>query len=141
MRSQVLEAVRAYAADMRLDTEGIESKVAQVDPTDPEAMQKVLADGLFHPEPSESQKAALTRLETWLALVEGWVDVVTDRATRGTLPHADALAEVVRRRRATRSFPRREPDITGLPATGTGTARISWLVGSRFRCSTPACRS
>lgn len=101
VRSQVLEAVRAYAADMRLDTEGIESKVAQVDPTDPEAMQKVLADGLFHPEPSESQKAALTRLETWLALVEGWVDVVTDRATRGTLPHADALAEVVRRRRAT----------------------------------------
>ena len=30
VRSQVLEAVRAYAADMRLDTEGIESKVAQV---------------------------------------------------------------------------------------------------------------
>ena len=27
--------------------------------------------------------------------------MVTDRATRGTLPHADALAEVVRRRRAT----------------------------------------
>lgn len=86
VRSQVLEAVRAYAADMRLDTEGIESKVAQVDPTDPEAMQKVLADGLFHPEPSESQKAALTRLETWLALVEGWVDVVTDAPPAGRCP-------------------------------------------------------
>ncbi|WP_462417162.1 zinc-dependent metalloprotease [Kytococcus sp. Marseille-QA3725] len=101
VRSQVLEAVRAYGADMRLDTEGIESKLSSVDPTDPEAMQSALAGGLFHPEPSDAQKAALTRLETWLALVEGWVDVVTDRATRGTLPNADALAEVVRRRRAT----------------------------------------
>ncbi|MFC0359359.1 zinc-dependent metalloprotease [Kytococcus schroeteri] len=101
VRSQVLEAVRSYAADMRLDTDGIEAKLGSVDPTDPEAMQSALSGGLFHPEPSERQKAALTRLETWLALVEGWVDVVTDRATRGTLPHADALAEVVRRRRAT----------------------------------------
>lgn len=101
VRSQVIEAVRAYAADMRLDTDSIESKVASVDPTDPEAMQSALGDGLFHPEPSEAQRQALARLETWLALIEGWVDVVTDRATASTLPHAQALAETVRRRRAT----------------------------------------
>jgi putative hydrolase len=34
-----------------------------------------------------------------LALVEGWVDVVTAEATR-LLPKADAIAEMVRRRRA-----------------------------------------
>ena len=45
--------------------------------------------------------AALGRLETLLALVEGWVDVVADRATRAHLPQADALGEAVRRRRAT----------------------------------------
>ncbi|HEY3535500.1 MAG TPA: zinc-dependent metalloprotease, partial [Pedococcus sp.] len=37
----------------------------------------------------------------YLALVEGWVDVVTDRATRDHLPQAGALGEAVRRRRAT----------------------------------------
>ena len=44
--------------------------------------------------------AALQRLETTLALVEGWVDVVTDAAVAQHLPNAAALAEVVRRRRA-----------------------------------------
>lgn len=39
-------------------------------------------------------------METALALVEGWVDEVVDAAARGNLPHADALRETVRRRRA-----------------------------------------
>ena len=39
------------------------------------------------PEPSAAQRAALGRLETYLALVEGWVDVVAERATAGHLPH------------------------------------------------------
>jgi len=44
------------------------------------------------------QESALTRLETLLALVEGWVEHVTDAAARGHLPHADAMRETVRRR-------------------------------------------
>ncbi len=56
---------------------------------------------MFAPQQSPAQKAALARLETLLALVEGWVDVVSDRATRQHLPQVDALGEAVRRRRAT----------------------------------------
>ena len=41
---------------------------------------------MFAPQPSPAQQAALARLETLLALVEGWVDVVADRATREHLP-------------------------------------------------------
>jgi putative hydrolase len=55
---------------------------------------------MFDMEPTEAQTAALGRLETALALVEGWVDHVVDRAATGTLPHAEQLRETVRRRRA-----------------------------------------
>ncbi|WP_168581980.1 zinc-dependent metalloprotease [Gephyromycinifex aptenodytis] len=98
---QLVAAVQAYARDISIDTEGIEAKVAGIDPTDPQAMQDALTDSLFSNERSEAQKAALTRMETLLALVEGWVDVVSDRACAPHLPQADALGEAMRRRRAT----------------------------------------
>ncbi|WP_052465867.1 zinc-dependent metalloprotease [Mobilicoccus massiliensis] len=98
---QLVTAVQAYARDIRIDTEAIEAKVAGIDPTDPKAMQEAIGDSLFTNDPSPAQKAALTRLETLLALVEGWVDHVSDKATSGHLPQAAALGEAVRRRRAT----------------------------------------
>lgn len=98
---QLLTAVEEYARDIRINTEGIEEAVRQADPQDPEAMQELLGDNLFSPDPSPAQRAALGRLETLLALVEGWVDVVTAQAAGGHLPQAEALAEAVRRRRAT----------------------------------------
>ena len=98
---QLVTAVQQYARDIRIDTEGIEAKISSIDPTDPAAMQAALGDSLFAAEPSPAQKAALSRLETLLALVEGWVDVVTEKATTSHLPQSDALGEAVRRRRAT----------------------------------------
>ena len=60
----------------------IEEAVGSIDPSDPEAVQQALQGRMFAPEHSPAQQAALARLETLLALVEGWVDVVADRATR-----------------------------------------------------------
>ena len=97
---QLVAAVQSYARDISIDTEGIESALQSIDPADPEAMQSALASSLFAPEPSPAQRSALTQLETYLALVEGWVDVVADRATRSHLPHTAALGEAVRRQRA-----------------------------------------
>lgn len=98
---QLLAAVRDYARDISIDTDRIESALQSVDPSDASALQSALQDQLFRPDPSPAQRAALARLETYLALVEGWVDVVADRATRGHLPQSAALGEAVRRRRAT----------------------------------------
>ncbi|HKJ13150.1 MAG TPA: zinc-dependent metalloprotease [Ornithinimicrobium sp.] len=98
---QLLTAVQEYARDIRIDTEAIEAAVRSVDPSDPAAMQEALSGSLFTPEPSPAQKVALTRLETFLALVEGWVDLVSERACAGHLPQVPALSEAVRRRRAT----------------------------------------
>ncbi len=97
---QLLTAVQDYARDITIDTDGIERAVESVDPTDAQALQEVLSGSLFAPEPSGAQQAALTRLETWLALIEGWVDVVGQRAAAAHLPQAGALGEMVRRRRA-----------------------------------------
>lgn len=98
---QLMAAVRDYARDISIDTDRIESALQSVDPSDATALQSALQDQLFRPDPSDSQRLALARLETYLALVEGWVDVVADRATRTHLPQSAALGEAVRRRRAT----------------------------------------
>lgn len=97
----LLAAVRDYAADISIDTSAIEEAVGSIDPSDPEAVQQALQGRMFAPQHSPAQQAALARLETLLALVEGWVDVVADRATREHLPQSEALGEAVRRRRAT----------------------------------------
>jgi len=59
----------------------------QIDPGDH------LGDGVFELQPTPAQQAALGRLETALALVEGWVDSVVDAAARGPLTSAPALRE------------------------------------------------
>ena len=64
-------------------------------------MQQALDGGLFDLEQTPAQQAALARLETTLALVEGWVDEVVGQATEKAMPEAKALREAVRRRRAT----------------------------------------
>lgn len=96
---QLLTAVEDYARHITIDTDAIEETVRSIDPSDPAALQEALGSHLFHPQPTAEQSAALTRLETYLALAEGWVDQVTSQAVTGRLPHADALAESARRRR------------------------------------------
>jgi hypothetical protein len=72
----------------------------QFDPANPESIEQAMSSGLLEPQTTPEQKAALTRLETLLALVEGWVDVVVADAVGERLPGAEALRETLRRRRA-----------------------------------------
>jgi putative hydrolase len=78
----------------------MQEAMGSIDPTNPEALQEALAGGLFEPQDTPAQRAALLRLETLLALIEGWIDDVVAQAAQGRLSGADALAETVRRRRA-----------------------------------------
>ena len=101
LRSQLTAAVEAYAAGIHVDPERIQEAAQGIDPSNPEQIQEILASGVFVPDDTPEQLAALTRLETLLALVEGWVDDVVTQASAGRLPAADALRETMRRRRAT----------------------------------------
>ncbi|MEU6075565.1 zinc-dependent metalloprotease [Micromonospora sp. NPDC047074] len=104
LRGHVLSAVEMYAAGIKVNREAIEEAIEEamgrVDPTDPESMQAIALEGIFTPEDSPAQKASLARLETALALVEGWVCHVVDSAASGRLPSVVRLGEAFRRRRA-----------------------------------------
>lgn len=100
LRGHVLGAVESYAKGITVDKAAVEEAMSRVDPSDPTTMQGVALEGIFNSEDSPTQKAALARLETVLALVEGWVSHVVHRAGGSRLPDADRLAETFRRRRA-----------------------------------------
>ena len=100
--AHLLGAVEQYANGITVDMARLQEAMPDVDITNPEALREALSgEGLFRPEDTPAQKAALTRLETALALVEGWVATVVSAAANERLTHADALAEAIRRRRAT----------------------------------------
>ncbi|MFD9909794.1 zinc-dependent metalloprotease [Streptomyces sp. NPDC059063] len=101
LRAHLFGAVEGYARGIKVDTSKLEDVVGQFDPQNPEQLQEALQQGMFQPEDSPEQKAALARLETALALVEGWVDAVVHAAAKPRLAAADALRETLRRRRAT----------------------------------------
>ena len=101
LRSRILSAVDAYAAGIHVDVTRLQETIAGLDPTDTASLQNALTEGLLEPEDTPAQRAALRRLETVLALVEGWVDEVVHAAAVGHLPTAEALRETMRRRRAT----------------------------------------
>jgi putative hydrolase len=102
LRARLLGAVEDYARGIKVDAEAMRNALPQIDPANPEALNEVLSgSALFAPEDTEEQKAALSRLETLLALVEGWVATVVTEAAKNRLPQAGALAEAIRRRRAT----------------------------------------
>ena len=104
LSAQLLGAVEAYARGMKVDMSGLEELTAGLDPsalTDPSKMEELLAQGMFEPKTTPEQTLALERLETLLALVEGWVATVVSAALGERIPGTVALSEMIRRRRAT----------------------------------------
>lgn len=99
LRLQLITQITAFAKGITIDTDRLEELAEGFDPANPEELRDAMVSGALIPPKTEEQQEALARLETVLALVEGWVDVVTANATR-LLPKADAIAEMVRRRRA-----------------------------------------
>lgn len=100
LRQRLLGTVEQFAHGIRVDTDALSELAHQVDPTDPQSMHQLLSSGLLEQRHTPEQKAALSRLETLLALIEGWVDVVVAEAVGERLPGAEALRETLRRRRA-----------------------------------------
>ncbi|MFT4083118.1 MAG: zinc-dependent metalloprotease [Nocardioides sp.] len=107
LRDYVIGAVREYAGGVELNLAAIQSRVEEQmrgldlsNLQNPEELQALFNDQLFEVPDSPQQKAALSKLEVVLALVEGWVDEVVAMATESRMPAATKLQEAVRRRRA-----------------------------------------
>jgi putative hydrolase len=97
----VFAGVAASAAGIHVDRDAVEQAMSRLDPmalgNDP---QELVLEGIFTPEDTPQQRMALARLETALALIEGWVCHVVDQAASDRLPDVVRLAEAFRRRRA-----------------------------------------
>ncbi|MGY4720348.1 zinc-dependent metalloprotease [Naumannella huperziae] len=101
---QVLALVEAYAREITIDTSRLEELMGSTGGAlDSETLQRIAEqlqdNSLFTPARTPEQERILERLETLLALVEGWVDDVVEVAAERWLPQAGALAETMRRRR------------------------------------------
>jgi putative hydrolase len=100
LQAHLFGAVEEFGRGITIDLSAIEQAIGDVDPANPEALQEAFNGGLFEPQQTPGQQAALVRLETALALVEGWIDDVVGQATEGRMPAAGPLHEAMRRRRA-----------------------------------------
>ncbi|GAA3513573.1 zinc-dependent metalloprotease [Aeromicrobium panaciterrae] len=99
LRPALVGAIEEFGRGTRIDVSAIEAQIRDIDPSRPEAIQEAMSGGLFEPENTPEQLKALERLETLLALIEGWVDEVVAQATKDRMPAAAPLAEAMRRRR------------------------------------------
>jgi len=102
LKAHVLGAVEAYARGITVDEGRIEELMRNAQSPEGLAnLQSVFEEGIVFTAPdTPEQRAALARLETILALTEGWVDAVVNEAAAPNLPSAAALRETLRRRRA-----------------------------------------
>ena len=98
LREDLVQLVARYARGIRVDMNRMQDAASQVDMSNPDAVQEAFEGGLFSPQRTEDQELAVQRLESLLALIEGWVSVVTEDATRN-LPKAPQLTEIMARRR------------------------------------------
>lgn len=105
-------AITDYARGINIDIEAITSQAQEIfdastsqggefDPTNPESFTMALNQGIFTPQETPAQRDALVKLETVLALVDGWSESVVTLAAGDRLPNILALQETLRRRRAT----------------------------------------
>lgn len=100
LRDAVVSLISTYASEISIDSSRIAEIAEGIDPENMDELRQAFESGAFIAERTEHQQMALNNIETMLALIEGWVDVVTEEATR-RLPRAAAIAESIRRRRAT----------------------------------------
>jgi putative hydrolase len=102
LREAVIAQLTNYASGISIDGEAMSELASSITPENAEALKLALESGALLSERTEEQVAALHSIETLLALIEGWVEVVTESSTK-LLPAAATLDEVLRRRRATSS--------------------------------------
>ena len=106
--SYIRTAITDYGKGINIDMDAIQEQAQQAlesgngfDPTNPESLNIALNNGIFTPQETPAQRAALTKLETVLALIDGWSEEVVALAAGDRLPNIGALQETLRRGRVT----------------------------------------
>lgn len=101
---RIVSSVEEYAIGLVIDTSHIEEATRELnlESGDPQAIQDAMGklQGMdLSPRITSRNAAAVSRLETLLALVEGWVDHVVNEALSERIPSTTAMTEAWRHRR------------------------------------------
>lgn len=105
LSERLVSSVEEYAVGLVIDTSHIEeaARDLNLESGDPQAIQDAMQNlqGMdLSPRITSRNTAAVARLETLLALIEGWVEFVVSEALQDRIPSTQAMAEAWRRRRA-----------------------------------------
>ena len=108
--SYIRSAIVEYGRGIRIDLDEIQRQAQEAmeeamnsgefDPSKPQEFTINLNNGIFSPEETPQQRDALSKLETVLALIDGWAEEVILCATGNRLPSTSQLIETLRRKRA-----------------------------------------
>ncbi|GAA1473608.1 zinc-dependent metalloprotease [Corynebacterium felinum] len=106
LAERLVASVEEYAAGLEIDTSHIEeaSREFNIESTDPAEIQDAimrLQEMDLEPRISSRNASATSRLETLLALIEGWVDFVVTEAMSERVPSTLRMNEAWRNRRST----------------------------------------
>lgn len=105
LSERLVSSVEEYAVGLVIDTSHIEeaARDLNLESGDPQSIQDAMQNlqGMdLSPRITSRNTAAVARLETLLALIEGWVEFVVGEALQDRIPSTQAMAEAWRRRRA-----------------------------------------
>ena len=102
--SYIRSAITEYGRGIRIDLDAITRQAEEMmNGQIEESFTIALDKGIFTPEETPQQREALAKLETALALVDGWADEVATLAAGDRLPSIVSLRELHRRSRAEQS--------------------------------------
>jgi len=105
LSAHMRQLIQSYGTGITVDIEAIQNQAesamssGELDINNPESITMAINQGMFQPEESAAQSAALAKLEMILALIEGWIDHVTYLAAMDRLPSLASLRESYRRSR------------------------------------------
>lgn len=101
--------ITSYGKGITVDVRAIQDQAqsamdsGELDISNPQSISLAINQGMFQPEQSPAQSAALERLEMALALIEGWIDHITAISAQDRLPSLAQLTETHRRKRISAS--------------------------------------
>ncbi len=90
-----------FLSTLRIDMEGMQARLATMDTSDPEALQRMLEsdEGLFGAELDDEQRLKLGRIQAFMAAAEGYGDHVMRALGAEMLPSYGRIEEAMRRYR------------------------------------------
>ena len=100
-RTRFQELLDDYLSTLKLDIEGMQARLASVDPSDPDTLQQLAGsdEGLFWADLDDEQRLKLGRIQAFMAAAEGYGDHVMQTLGEELLGTYPRIVEAMKRYR------------------------------------------